>query len=146
MTCAAIASVGDPVASVQPVGGGYVAIVRGAEFAAYLDPNCSWWNPETDFPAKYVLQHEQIHFAFFEIEARRLNASQSQLDTRLRTQGATPEEATKSARREFDKLIREAHARVVARSNRFDSEVSMTMDPERQQEWADRVEAELGGR
>lgn len=44
-------------------------------YRALMDRSCSWWNTEQqELPPEYVLEHEQIHFALFELAARELDA------------------------------------------------------------------------
>jgi hypothetical protein len=49
--------------------------VQNLRFRAWMDRSRSWWNPKPGMaPESYVLEHEQIHFAIVEIEARKMNA------------------------------------------------------------------------
>jgi hypothetical protein len=113
-------------------------------FVAMMDRGCSWWNEANDTqPPEYVLEHEQIHFALFELEARRLNSRSEEIRRRLRRRGGTIEEASAAVQAELEGALGEALERVLERSIRLDEETSMSYDAERQREWAVRVEKEL---
>jgi hypothetical protein len=49
----------------------YDITYNNLKYQALMNRNCSWWNTATQGMAEdYVLEHEQIHFALFEIAAR----------------------------------------------------------------------------
>jgi len=86
-TCVHILPVGDPRVKVQPQpDGSLVARLGSVQFRAQMDRGCSWWNDETRLDPRYVLEHEQIHFALAEIQARRLTGR----DPEHRDRGARP--------------------------------------------------------
>ena len=77
-TCASIRARPDARISVQRSDEGVVVVPEGLVFEAFLDRDCSWWNDaNTALPPGYVLEHEQIHFALFELEARSLTGRAS---------------------------------------------------------------------
>lgn len=124
--------------------GGYFATPEGLSFRAMMDRRCSWWNPEQRvFPAEYVLEHEQIHFAIVELEARRLNARVPQLLRDARSHGDTPEQAAHLAEQKVTRALEQALATMLDQSRRFDEDTSLGHRPERQREWGRRVREEL---
>lgn len=119
-------------------------VLRG--FRAWFVRNCSWWNPELPRERRdYVLEHEQIHLALFEVEARRLDARAAEIARAARAVAPTPEEARAAAEERVRGEIRAALARVLDRSLRFDRETSARIAPEAQDRWGREVAAELGG-
>ncbi len=112
-------------------------------FRALMDRDCSWWNSERRHPPGYVLEHEQIHFALFELEARRLDARSSDIASAVTVSAATPEEAVRVAQERLAAEVRQAMAAAVQRNREFDEDTSMGFRPERQQTWRDRVQTEL---
>jgi hypothetical protein len=118
----------------------YVARLENTTFRAEMDRGCSWWNPEgTPIPAAYVLQHEQIHFALTEIQARRLTAELREL--RLRTD--SPQSAAAELQGRYNEALEDATAELLRTSTRFDQDTSGRYDPAQQAQWLERVEAEL---
>ena len=112
-------------------------------FRALMDRDCSWWNSEQRHPPGYVLEHEQIHFALFELEARRLDTRSPEIASAVTVGAATPEEAVRGAQERLAAEVRQAMAVAVQRNREFDEDTSMGVRPERQQTWRDRVRAEL---
>ena len=148
-TCAHILTVPETRVAIRaersPDGGQvYRAAPEHLRFHAQMDRSCSWWNPgDVRLPPDYVLQHEQIHFALFELEARRLNASLAEIEARLHVTGESPEEAALRAQQQLDQELRRRIDSILARSRRFDEETSMGHRPEAQERWWARVQAEL---
>ena len=74
-------------------------------FFAQMDRNCSWWNPgEVGLPDDYILEHEQIHFALFELEARRLNESAAEIGEAVSVTADSKEEAARGAQEQLTAL------------------------------------------
>jgi len=122
----------------------YVATVLEARVDARMDRGCSWWNPnDRGLPQAYILQHEQIHFALFELAARKLNAELAALMSRFRATAPTEAEARTQAEREVVGLIRSASAPLLARTRAFDEDTSMGHRPEAQARWWTKIQAEL---
>ena len=122
----------------------FTAEVVDLGFSAVMDPACSWWDAESRFrPDDYVLEHEQIHFALFELAARDLNQRADALSEQMRAVGETGEVALAEVRRRFDEAFNAAVQRTAERSQRFDQETSLGFQPEAQARWAREVEAEL---
>lgn len=120
------------------------ATLQHIGFYALMDRDCSWWNDAiADRQPAYVLEHEQIHLAIFELGARQLNAIAEQITAELAVEGATPHEAKKRAEQELEATLRERTADIVRRSREFDEDTSLGYNPERQKAWLARVRAEL---
>jgi hypothetical protein len=147
-TCAYIVTTPQTRVLVQPIqtpgGLRYDAIPENLGFQAQMDRSCSWWNPEPmSLEPSYILEHEQIHLALFELEARRLNAEAGSLTLWLKSTDATIEGARRSVQSRLERMLAQSLERVLARSRAFDEETSMGYRPERQKAWLHRVEAEL---
>lgn len=125
--------------------GAFVARPEGRiEVTARMDRNCSWWNTKPDAPldVTYTLQHEQIHFAIFEVAARESTRGLATLETR----GATPEAAADAFNRKLEAAFEVISKRLVERSTDLDEATSIRHDPAAQQRWWERIESELSGR
>jgi hypothetical protein len=141
-TCANIVPDGMTRVRFDPTGepGTYLARLENTTFRAEMDRGCSWWNPHgPPIPADYVLQHEQIHFALTEIQARRLTAKLR--DVRLRT--GSPDSAASELQGRYNRALEEATAELLRTSTAFDEETSGRYEPVRQARWLERVESEL---
>ena len=115
--------------------------LENTAFHAEMDRGCSWWNPEkVPVPAAYVLEHEQIHFALTEIQARQLAARLGAVS--LRTDSPSPTVASELQKR-YDALLEAARDELLRTSTEFDEDTSGGYEPERQKRWLERVEAEL---
>jgi len=120
------------------------ASVLSLGFEARMDRSCSWWNSDLEaFPPDYVLQHEQIHFALVELEARRLNADLLQIAERVKVTGTSREEVGRIASQRLRAVLEASKQNIIEISREFDEDTSMGHKPEQQTEWALRVEAEL---
>ena len=133
----------------RPVKGGgdgveYVADLEQIVFRALVDRGCSWWNQAAQgLSPQRVLQHEQIHFALFEIAARRLNGRMLAIPEKRWFRGTSAEGAKGAARRFIDHLIHETMQELDEQHTRFDQEVEGGRSWEQQQRWWRQVEAEL---
>lgn len=113
-------------------------------FRAVMDPDCSWWNTEqTRLPAEYVLEHEQIHFALFELEARRLDARAAELTRAATVTASSPEQALRRSREVLEEALARGLEATLRRNREFDEDTSMGFRPERQEVWLERVRSEL---
>jgi len=120
------------------------AQVEGLGFLAYMDRECSWWNPAIlSLPAGYILEHEQIHFALFEIAARRLNRRAEELTRQMQTVSNSQQRALEEIHRQIDFEMQRVIGEVLARSNDFDRETSRTYRQDRQNWWWQTVIREL---
>jgi hypothetical protein len=112
------------------------------KFRALMDRQCSWWNPKNREPA-YTLQHEQIHFALYEIEARRMNERAAELVQRTAIEGDDREEVVARLNAAIQELLDDHVEQSLERNRDFDEETSLGHDPERQAEWWKRIQREL---
>ena len=120
------------------------ARVHNLAFTAFMDRDCSWWNPrDTGLPYEYILEHEQIHFALFEIAARRLNQQAARIQERMEAVSRTQEEAIEELRQRLDAELQAAFDQVMLRSNDLDHQTSGAYRRERQQWWYRQVDEEL---
>ena len=143
-TCGMVRPSEDSKIIVMGAGDGYLAIIPHLRFEAFMRRDCSWWNPDFEgHPEDYVLQHEQIHFAFYELGARSLNARAAELSEELRSRGETTQEALAEINRKFVRLNEKALRDVLERSRSFDEDTSMSHNPVQQAAWARRIDAEL---
>jgi hypothetical protein len=118
--------------------------VKKLGFVALMDRRCSWWNDKLAARAPdYVLQHEQIHFALYELGARKLNASVEAIARDMTSRGSNQEDVQARAQRALsDALVRATHE-LLARNRRFDEDTSLGYRPDRQRDWLKRVTEEL---
>jgi hypothetical protein len=115
-------------------------------FRAEMDRLRSWWNPNLkEVPEAYVLEHEQIHFAIAEAEARRLNAQAKEITSRMQATGDSQDEVRDKIQQKLDDVIKDALDDLLDENGRFDEDTSARYDPKKQGEWYQRVQAELGG-
>lgn len=113
-------------------------------FVAFMDRRCSWWNDKVAARApSYVLEHEQIHFALYELGARRLNASVDSIRRAMVTQGSSQREVEEHAQRALNAALTEATEHLLDRNRDFDRDTSLGYRPERQRVWLQKVTAEL---
>lgn len=125
-------------------GVGYRAEALDLHAEAAMDRGCSWWNDEqTKLPPDYVLEHEQIHFALFELEARRFNRRASGERGALAGEGATSQEAVEALHAAVEAALLESLDEALRLNREFDEDTSMGFRPDRQQLWLERVEREL---
>lgn len=113
-------------------------------FEAKMDRNCSWWNTELEtLPPDYVLEHEQIHFALVELEARRMQADVPAISRRIEVMGVSRDEVRDVANQRLHNELQASMERIVRISREFDDDTSMGYKPDRQSAWAARAQAEL---
>jgi len=120
------------------------AQVENLRFVAFMDRECSWWNPApVSLPDDYILQHEQIHFAFFEVAARRLNRRAERRAGDFQTVSTTRQRAIDELHRRIDAEVQTAIAEIVRRSDALDEDTSRVARRDRQDWWWRRVSDEL---
>lgn len=119
----------------------YVATLDDPIFFAVFSRKCSWWNPEQTRGESYLLEHEQIHFAISELEARRLNGRAEHIAARVRTLGSDPRAVYFRAASELHAVLTAATEAVNGRNELFHSQAYS--DPVRQRRWFQKVTAEL---
>ena len=148
-TCAHILTTPDSKVFYQPfrASGGathYRATFQHLRFYAQMDRSCSWWNPkDRAVSAEYILEHEQVHFAIFELESRRLNASARQIEARLHATAADPDAAVQLLHQQLEAHLQARIEDILERSREFDEDTSMGHDPEAQRRWWNLVHSEL---
>ena len=95
-----------------------------------MDRECSWWNPQhIGLPHEYILEHEQIHFALFEIAARRLNQQVARIQERVEAVSRTQEGAIEALQQRLTAELQAAFEQVKLRSNDFDRPNIVRLSP-----------------
>lgn len=118
--------------------------VKKLAFMALMDRRCSWWNEKLAARAPaYVLEHEQIHFALYELGARKLNASVETIKGDMITQGTSGERVQAHAQRALNAALTRATEELLDRNRDFDQDTSLGYRPDRQRAWLKQVTAEL---
>jgi hypothetical protein len=139
-TCTNIVPHGGPSVTFAPrPDGTMMARLANASFYAEMDRSCSWWNAKSRLEAPYILEHEQIHFALTEIQARRLTARMQGVEVAARD----PQAATREIQKIYDRLAQESSQELVRDSTRFDEETSFRISPTVQKRWLHTVERQL---
>ena len=146
VSCAYVAA--DPRARVfaEPVGyqrRRYRPRVEGLTFRAMFSRSCSWWNRDHDVSPMYVLEHEQIHFALFEVAARRLNRDVPRMLTSAALESSSADSVIALARRRIQAALEHTLAETGEQNLEFDSATSFGFSPTRQEGWRLRVEKAL---
>jgi hypothetical protein len=118
--------------------------VKQLGFVALMDRRCSWWNDKVAARAPgYVLEHEQIHFALYELGARQLNASVESIKRSMLSEGSSPREVEAHAQRALNDALAEATQQLIDRNRDFDQDTSLGYRPDRQHAWLQKVRSEL---
>lgn len=148
-TCAQIRLVDGGHLFAKPVAGANGAMAfRGAPervvFEALMDRECSWWNEELKtMPQPYVLEHEQIHFALFELTARDMSSRGDALMQEIQATAPTPKQALEAAMENLRGVLVRELAIALQEQTRFDEDTSFGFRPELQAKWRERVETQL---
>lgn len=122
----------------------YSVEVKKLGFLALMDRRCSWWNERLAARAPgYVLQHEQIHFALYELGARKLNASVDDLKRDMASSGDSQEAVQSRAQQALNDALARATADLLERNRDFDQDTSLGYRPDRQRAWLQKVTEEL---
>jgi len=118
--------------------------VKKLSFMALMDRHCSWWNDRTAARAPgYVLQHEQIHFALYELGARKLNASVESIKKSMMREGSSQEAVQNHAQQALNDALVKATDELLSRNRDFDEDTSLGYRPDRQRAWLKKVNEEL---
>jgi len=118
--------------------------VKKLGFMALMDRRCSWWNDKAASRApSHWLQHEQIHFALYELCARKLNASAEAIKQSMMNEGKSQEAVQLRAQRALNDALVKATEELLKRNREFDEETSLGVHPHRQRTWLNRVNEEL---
>lgn len=124
--------------------GQYEARVQTLEFIALLDRNCSWWKRfQSPTHESYLLEHEQIHFAIAEAEARRMNAAFHEIAVRSRAVAATVESAARVTRARIEQELQAADQRMLERHAALDEDTSYALNTKNQTRWWELVHREI---
>ncbi len=146
-TCAYLLTSGDTALRIEEKPGAppperFEAHIETLQFSTVMNRKCSWWNRDAQLAQAYVLEHEQIHFALYELGARRCNLSVPAAQERS-VRGPSVEEARKLGSQEIQKVLQACLDDTLLQNRRFDEDTSMGYAPERQKAWLARVTAEL---
>jgi hypothetical protein len=118
--------------------------VKKLGFMALMDRHCSWWNEKLAARAPgYVLQHEQIHFALYELGARKLNADASAIRHEMAGDGKSQQEVQDHAQQALNEALGKATTELLDRNRDFDQDTSLGYRPDRQRAWLQKVTEEL---
>ncbi len=148
-TCAYLLTSGNTSLRIQERPGAasderFEAHIESLEFSTLMNRKCSWWNEQAQFSQAYVLEHEQIHFALYELGARHCNrlvpAAKEQM-----LRAPSVEAARDLGNREIQKVLQSCLDHTLQENRRFDEDTSMGYAPDRQKAWLGKVTAELAG-
>lgn len=118
--------------------------VKKLGFMALMDRRCSWWNDKAASRAPaYVLQHEQIHFALYELGARKLNALVDSISRDMKAEGSSQQEVQAQAQKALNEALQKATDDLLERNREFDEDTSLGYRPDRQRAWLRKVTEEL---
>lgn len=118
----------------------YFASVEQLAFEAVMIPERSWWNPAAPRRKdKYILQHEQIHFALMEVTARRLSEKAMDESASLIAIDSSYEAARAGLLTIIETWIKDAQVAALEEHTAFDEETSQFHSPKDQQRWYDEV-------
>ena len=118
----------------------YSGYVEQLVFEAVMIPDRSWWN--LDAPKnreRYILQHEQIHFALMERSARKLTEKAAAESASLIAFDSSYDAARKSLVEIVGNMIKESQLLSLHEHTMFDEETSQFYSPKDQQRWYDEV-------
>lgn len=119
----------------------YDVTYKNLKYRALMNRNCSWWNSNTlDSDEDYVLEHEQIHFALFEIAA----LEWSELPPlRIRVKAASSDVMKREIKAQFEDILQQRLKVLLEQNRRFDEETSLGRDPEKQRKWLELMRSKL---
>lgn len=124
--------------------GGWVVTVKAKNpvFRAYMDRNCSWWNPKSTGPGQfYLLEHEQIHFALYEIAARRWNKEIHTIEFQIKE--SDQQTMSQDIISGINRFLEPRYAALDKRNLEFDRDTSMAYRPKKHNQWLHTVRQEL---
>ena len=121
----------------------YIPLVSDLSFQAVLSKSCSWWNKQHGVSPAYVLEHEQIHFALYEVAARRLNESAEGLIRSLPVSRESAQAAVTSTQQFLQQSLNRTMQQIEKDNTRFDRETSFGFQPDRQHRWRKSVDGDL---
>ncbi len=121
----------------------FIPSISDLAFQAVLSRSCSWWNDEHNVSPAYVLEHEQVHFALYEIASRKLNKDAVGLIRALPVSTESAQAAVTATQRFLQERLNRTMQQVVNDNALFDRETSFGFQPERQQRWRKTVDGDL---
>jgi hypothetical protein len=122
----------------------YRVSVKALRFRALMDRSCSWWNDGVAaFAPEYVLEHEQIHFALYELGARQLNESASEIARKMQNEGSSKEDVQRAAEQTLRQAVLDAVEEILEENRAFDEDTSLGYKPDRQKVWLGKVTSKL---
>ncbi len=128
----------------RPAGQGpYRPRVEGLSFRAMFSRSCSWWNQEHGLSPMYVLEHEQIHFALFEVAARKLNRDVPRMLSTAVVESASPDSVIGLTRQHIQAALERALTETAELNLDFDRATSFGFSLYRQEAWRRGVERDL---
>jgi hypothetical protein len=119
----------------------YDVTYNNLSFRALMNRNCSWWNTETpNVDEDYVLEHEQIHFALFEIAAREWSEMPA---LKFQVRADDVETMKRELQSLFEQYLQRRLQVLLAQNRDFDEETSLGHNPEKQRKWLKMVRSKL---
>lgn len=116
------------------------------EYEAVFVPSCSWWKPDLKPQlVDYVLQHEQIHFGISELTARKVTKEMELQAAPIISFGSTAGEVQQDLLQKLQNLAHELIEEDLRIHTDFDEDASMFYDPDVQEEWFNKIKAQLAG-
>jgi hypothetical protein len=132
------------VEPVTPAGKSFRAQLPIVSFVALMNRDCSWINRSTHLPPEYILEHEQIHFGIWEVHARRMNADPERIRREVEAVANTADAAVDATKQKISAILAAALDDLRGENDAFDRDTSRGYHPDKQREWRQRLEAELG--
>lgn len=122
----------------------YFGRINYISFEAVMYPECSWLNPNVfGEKLKYLLEHEQIHFALMEIAARKLTQKAREEAKAFIAIQPTYADTRKEISAKIRDMLQTANQAVLREHRSFDEDTSLYYDPEGQRWWLDWAEDQL---
>jgi hypothetical protein len=122
----------------------YAGSILQLTFEAIFIPDCSWWNPDiANSRERYVLQHEQIHFALAELAARTMNSNAGAELKNYLAIGNTYREVYEDIMEKLKSMGRETMEMNIEEHTDFDEDTSLFYDPDVQRRWLENIKFRL---
>ncbi len=112
------------VAPLEDRPGVFRAELVQVNFRAYMNRGCSWLNEGAPLPAGYIMEHEQIHFALWELQARRLNRDAPAIAKEVEATERDPDRAVEATKDKLARVLERALAELRKENLAFDGETS----------------------
>lgn len=118
----------------------YVFTIANPRYRARMNRDCSWWNTSNEQATpRYILEHEQIHFALSEIYARTINRDV----LALRLHAPAREQAASRAQEAVTALLEDAMVKLLEENRKLDEQTAYDLDNDVQRRWRGEVENRL---